>query len=104
VAATGVIHRSELRRFIKLGPQRFIRQVSVRPAFHRKKFFGWRIISYRGPGAIRPGDVVMRVNGGLVERPDQFMAVWDTLERRKDLVVDLVREGRTITLRYPIVD
>ena len=33
--------------------------------------------------ALRPGDVVTRVNDRPVERPDQFIAVWDSLSTAK---------------------
>jgi hypothetical protein len=47
---------------------------------------------------------VVRINGGAIERPNQFMKVWEQLPDRQELVVDMVRGGQPLTLRYPIVD
>jgi type II secretory pathway component PulC len=100
----GVIRRSELDGYIKEGPQRFIQLVQVRPTFRRGRFFGWRVLGYQGPGPIRPGDIVIRINGRSMERPAQFMSVWNRLPKETELVVSLVRENKPVTLRFPIVD
>lgn len=102
--AKGVIQRSELDGYIKKGPQRFIQLVRVRPTFRRGRFFGWRVVDYQGPGPIRPGDIVVRINGRSMERPAQFMSVWNRLPRETELVVSLVRKNKPVTLRFPIVD
>jgi type II secretory pathway component PulC len=99
-----VIQRSKLDGYIKKGPQRFIQLVHVRPTFRRGRFFGWRVLGYRGPGPIQPGDIVVRVNGRSMERPSQFMSIWNRLSRETELVVSLVRENKPVTLRFPIVD
>jgi len=100
----GVIQRAELDGYLKRGPQQFIQLVQVRPTFRRGRFFGWRVVEYRGPGPIRPGDIVVRINGRSMERPAQFMSVWNRLARETEVVVSLVRENRPVTLRFPIVD
>ena len=100
----GVIARADLLRYHRAGPQVFIQRVRVKATFRRGKFFGWRVLAYAGPGQLRQGDIVTRVNGGAVERPDQFMKLWEQLPRRDELVVELVRERKRVTLRYAIVD
>jgi len=99
----GAIRRSELLFIHRLGPQEFIQQVQVRPSFRRGRFFGWRIVAYSGPGPVRGGDVVTQINGKPIERPDQFMAVWEKLPAAQELVVQMWRGGREVTLRYPII-
>jgi hypothetical protein len=99
----GAIRRSELLWVHRQGAQQFIQQVRVRPSFRRGRFFGWRILAYRGPGPIESGDVVRRVNGRPIERPEQFMGVWEKLPGATELVVELWRRGRPVKLRYPIV-
>jgi type II secretory pathway component PulC len=86
------------------GPQAFISQVDVRPAFQRGRFFGWRIVDYRGPGHLRRGDIVVQVNGLGLERPEQFVAAWAGLRRARALEFELIREGRRQTFRYPILE
>ena len=100
----GGIARKELERFLVQGAQWFIQLVRVRPAFRHGRFFGWRILAYHGPGPIHTGDIVKQVNGRPVERPEQFMAVWQHLGRASELVVALHRDGKATTLRYPIID
>ncbi|MFH1130016.1 MAG: hypothetical protein V1754_01695, partial [Pseudomonadota bacterium] len=98
------ISRSDLKLFLQRGAQSFISLVDVRPAFNQRKFFGWRIVGYRGPGNIRLGDIVISVNNKPIERPDQFMAVWNGLATDKELVIDLSRDGKRISMHYSIVD
>jgi len=100
----GGIARLQLKSYVRQGPHRFIQQVRVRPTFRGGRFFGWRIQSYGGPGPVKTGDVVTRVNGKSLERPEQFMKVWENLVAEPELVVELVRSGQPVTLRYPIVD
>lgn len=102
-ALDGAIRRSELLFIHRLGPQEFIQQLQVRPAFRRGRFFGWRIVAYSGPGPVRGGDVVTQINGKPIERPDQFMTVWEKLPAAQELVVQMWRGGREVTLRYPII-
>jgi len=98
------IRRSELQRYVRQGAQSFIQLVRVRATFRHGRFFGWRIQSYAGPGPVQPGDVVTRVNMKPLERPDQFMKVWEQMGNESELVVELWRQGQPLTLRYPIVD
>jgi type II secretory pathway component PulC len=98
------IARLELQRYLDDGPQDFIQHVQVRPTFRSGKFAGWRILGYSGPGPIKIGDVVTRINGAPIERPDEFMRVWGGLKGRASLVVELIRDGRPLALQYRIVD
>lgn len=98
------ISRPALRRFLRQGAQRFIQNVRVRPTFHKGRFAGWRVLAYVGPGHLRRGDVIRRVNGRSIERPGQVMAVWSGLADRKTLVLELVRGGKADVLTLPIVD
>ncbi len=98
------ISRQVLKRVIGLGAQQFIRLIRVRAAFRGGRFFGWRVNAYNGPGPIKPGDIVLKVNGRPIERPKQFMAVWNNLGKATEIVVALQRGGKLRTLRYPIID
>lgn len=98
------ITRAQMKEFLARGPQDFIQQVQVKPAFRQGKFFGWRIIDYVGPGPITRGDIVCRVNGRSIERPDEFMAVWQALSRQNYLEIELQRKAKPIKLFYAIVD
>ena len=100
----GSISKTHLLGYHKKGAQQFIAQVRVKATFRRGKFFGWRMLEYRGPGPIKPGDVVMDVIGMPIERPDQFMKVWEKLPTIQVLTVKLLRQDKIQTLSYPVVD
>lgn len=100
----GSISRTVLLSHHKVGPQRFIAKIRVKATFRRGKFFGWRVLSYHGPGPINPGDVVINVLAMPIERPDQFMKVWDKLPSIEVLTVKLLREDKIQTLTFPVVD
>jgi type II secretory pathway component PulC len=99
-----VITRAELEAQLRAGAQSFIQKVRVRPSFRGGRFIGWRVLAYQGPGPIRTGDVVKRVNGEELERPEQFMKAWNGLRGRTELVLELIRSGKPLSLRFPIVD
>jgi S1-C subfamily serine protease len=98
------LKRKALLALQKEGAQAFIRRVNVRPAFHRGKFHGWRVLTYSGPGHLQSGDIVSKINGRSIERPAQFMAVWQSMASGERFIVDLVRGGKPLTISYPIVD
>jgi type II secretory pathway component PulC len=98
------ISRAALRRFLRQGAQRFIQNVRVRPTFRAGRFAGWRVLAYIGPGHLRRGDVVRRVNGKSIERPGQVMAVWKQLATSDKLVLELVQRGKARVVTLPIVD
>lgn len=99
------ILRSVLRRHIDRGAGEFNSKLRVRAAFMRNRFYGWKVLSYRGPGKkIRSGDIITSINDKSIERPNQCMAIWNSLARSNHLVVKLVRQGKPMVLRYTIVD
>lgn len=103
-AFLGIISRKEMLAYHRAGPQSFMQQIRVKAAFHRRNFLGWRLLAYNGPGPLKRGDIVLSVNSGELERPKQFMRVWNQLLRRPELVVELLRAGQRVTLRYRITD
>jgi S1-C subfamily serine protease len=107
-----VIARPELNRILDDGAQRFIARIEVNPSLQRtprgQRFRGWEIVSFF-PGDprfsqvdLRPGDVVTRVNGKPIERPAEFIRVWEDLRFSRELVVDYLRDGRPRQLQYVI--
>ena len=53
---------------------------------------------------LKPGDVVTRVNGHSIERPEQALKVWNGLRVASELFVEYERDGRARSLRWAIVD
>jgi len=80
------------------------------PRARTHRFRGWRVLELF-PGDVRfanvdikPGDVILRVNERSIERPDQFVAVWNSLKVAKELVVETQRAGKLRVLRWRIVE
>ena len=107
---TGVIERHELTEVLDAGLGRYLQNVEMEPAFDRGTFIGFRIVQLF-PGDLdyasldlRPGDIVTRVNGRPIARPEQAASVWDDLRSASELVVDYQRGGQEHALRFAIVD
>ena len=80
------------------------------PRLSGGRFAGWRIRSFF-PGDprfaaidLKPGDVILGVNGNTLERPDHFVEVWQALRHSTELTVELERAGERKTLHWKIVD
>lgn len=126
----GQLTQAEVERVLDLGPQRLIAGVEV--AAHRARvapdapaggkgadvvqgpprrarFVGFRIVSISPTGplaemqSIQVGDVVITVNGQPVERPDDFMKVWEGVRGRDTLEVRVLRGVEPIIYRWKVV-
>jgi type II secretory pathway component PulC len=72
-------------------------------------FRGFRIAGLRDPPFwagvdLKPGDVVTRVNGFPIERPEQAQTAFESLEVASELRVSYERNGEPRELVYPIVE
>ena len=106
----GVIARRELLAVLDGQPGRFLQRVTPEAQFVKGRFYGWRLQSFF-PGDTRfqatdvhAGDIVLRVNGSSMERPEQLIEVWQALRRAKELVVEIDRKGTGKRLRWAIAD
>lgn len=104
------IYRDELVVVLDRGLQPLIADVNLRPAVEDDRFVGWRIqflkpteSPYRA-SAVRPGDVLTKVNGQALERPDQMMAVWKTLRDSDAITFSVIRAGKPLDITYSIRD
>jgi S1-C subfamily serine protease len=105
----GTIPRADLERVLSQSPGAFLSHIDSAPTFQGRRFSGWRLNAFfpgdpRFGGALQAGDVVTRVNGQSIEQPEQFMQVWEGARFRRDLTVDILRDGRPRTLSWQIVD
>lgn len=103
------LRRSEVRATVKDGMGALLQRVIVdtdRPVFRSGKFLGFRIAAVPREWGIelKPGDVVVRVNGFSVERPESAYEALQSLEVASELRVDYERNGEPRSLRYSIVD
>jgi type II secretory pathway component PulC len=106
------LRRSAVLDAVARGPAVFLQRVELddRPVFDAGQFHGFRIAALRGDPSfwrgvdIRPGDVVTRVNGLVIQRPDDASMAMQTLEVASELVVDFDREGQPHELKFAILD
>jgi S1-C subfamily serine protease len=106
----GEIVRADLIPVLDAGLGRFLGGVRVEPALTEGRFDGYRVISIY-PSDPRfsdlplvAGDVIVRVNGEAIERPEQAFLVWNGLRVASELMIEYVRGGERRELRYVIVD
>lgn len=107
---TGLIERDELYRVLDEGLGAYLQNVETEPAFDQGRFVGFRIIQLF-PGDLtyasldlRPGDVVTRINGMPISRPEHASAIWEELRTASELTVDYRRDDSEKLLKFTIVD
>lgn len=103
------LRRAALNRTLDAGLGNWLRGVDVDPKLERGRFRGWivRMLPEDACFAgldLQAGDVVTRINGRRVERPEEAKDIWDGLRTSNALVVDFLRDGRPHTLRFDILD
>jgi type II secretory pathway component PulC len=110
-ADTHIIARSVVRDVVAQGLGAFLQHVEVadQPVLVAGKFHGFRIASlpdtafWQGVD-LKPGDVIMGVNGFPIERPEQAQTAFDSLDVSSELRVAYERDGQPRELVYAIVD
>lgn len=106
--ASPVILRSSLLPILDRGFGQFLRAVPIEAVTSRRRFVGFRILALREPFSnvtdLLPGDVILSVNDRSVERPEQALAVWQSLRAADELRVTYSRAGNLAVLRIPIVN
>ncbi len=102
----GSLSRSRVDAVLKEGPPWLLSRVQVEEVLRKGAFIGWRVVSlpvsWEGSG-VRTGDVVTKVNGLALEKPDDFFAVWTAVAQAKELRIALERDGKPEELAMPIV-
>ncbi len=104
----GHLRREDVVEIVSAGPPAFLAKLDVRPARDPStgRFAGWEIVQIGdaelAAGAIRPGDVVTRVNGKKIEDPFQFFEVFRSLVLAPELRISVVRGRDAQELRFPI--
>ena len=104
--AEGAIHRAELESVLEAGLGQFLGHVVTEPHLEEGRFVGHRLLELRAPffeGVdLRPGDTLVRVNGGPIERPEQALEAFEGLRVASELTLDLLRDGEPRQLRFRI--
>jgi type II secretory pathway component PulC len=102
------LKRADVKLAIDRGLGVFLQNVMVEdyPAMKDGRFFGFRLKTLNPDWAIdlRPGDVIVRVNGQIIEHPEEADAALRSLEKAPSLKIDYERDGKMKTFELPIVD
>jgi hypothetical protein len=100
--------RREVLRVLDRGAGDFLSSIDDDPMVVGGRFRGWLFRGWRdtryATADFLPNDLVLRINGRVIERPEQLGELWETLRTAGELVVDLERDGKPVTVRYPIKD
>jgi hypothetical protein len=102
----GSLARSRVDAVLRKGPPWLLAHVEVEEVLRKGTFIGWRVVSmpagWEGSG-IKPGDVVTRVNGLGLEKPDDFFSAWTAVAGSKEIRVAYERDGKAEEVAMPIV-
>ena len=106
----GVVNRAALVRLLNAGMPRWLQGVEGDRVLAKHRFQGWVIKSLHSADPcyreidLRPGDVVQKVNGKFIEKPDQAFEVFESARTAPAIVVDYLRDGKPRQLSLAISD
>mgnify|MGYP002631766445 CR=1 FL=1 len=106
------IERSELNRLLRAGPGALLQVIPLEPVIEpppKRRFLGFRIVQIYDNSprvlryGVRPGDMLSKVNGQRVARPEDLMEVFRLLGNATEIQVEVKRGDRTLSFTFPIV-
>lgn len=106
----GVLRRASLVRLIDAGLPRWLQGVEGDRKLGNHRFQGWVVKSLHPDDPcykdvdLRAGDVVQKVNGKPIEKPEQAFEVLQALRTAPAIVVDYLRDAKPRQLSIPISD
>lgn len=104
------LRRADLVRAVDQGLGQWLSGVGVTAVRQKGRFQGWRLDRLHPDDPcflqvdLRPGDVVTRVNGASLEKPEQANQIFQGLRKAPRLQVERIRDGQPGTLSWEIVD
>jgi type II secretory pathway component PulC len=106
---SGTIPRDRLVAVLDAGPGTFLRQLEVTAHMSGDRFVGWELVQLVGSDAnplydldLRPGDVLLTINGQPIAKPDQLQTVWDGLRTADNVTAQLWRGQAKLTLAFAV--
>jgi hypothetical protein len=106
-APPGHLRRAEVDQvLLETGPAWIFRRLLLEEVLGRDaRFVGWRLVGvpeeWRGID-LRPGDIISRINGQGVERPDNAWEIWKSVAKEPQIKVLLTRNGAAQEVVIPI--
>jgi S1-C subfamily serine protease len=110
VSRPGRLWRRDVMAVLSRGLGDFLTRLEIEPFLLGGKFRGWRVVKLRQGDPLwngidlAPGDVVTAVNARPIERPEQALAVFQSLAIAKELRVTYERNGAPREIAYAIDD
>lgn len=109
--AQGPLTRAEAQALVARGLGSFLATVRVSPVFQAGRFQGFRLDDaenlpewQRAGADLRRGDVLVRINGVRIERPEQALWAFERLRVLPAITVEFLRDGQPRTLETPILE
>jgi hypothetical protein len=102
--------RNDVLDILDRGIPWFLRQIDTEPELDRGAFVGFRLTAFFANDTrfravdLVPGDVVLRVNGLPIERPEHAYRIWQELRVASEIRVEYLRAGQPRQIDYAIVD
>lgn len=100
----GRIARTDMNAVLDAGLSAFFRTIQVSANVKKGKLVGYTIVKSAAPLDLQPGDVVTRINGLQLDKPENAQVLWQELRVASELRVDFLRSGSPLCLRYAIDD
>lgn len=106
-----VVRRRFVDAVVAAGPGRLLQLVPLAPVFNkRRRFAGFKIVRIHDNSArvlrygVRPGDVLVSVNGQRILKPDHMLKLFKLVKNASELHIRVRRDGQPVQVRIPIVD
>lgn len=105
----GALWRQDVDQAVDAGLGYFLQRLDVAPSFDSEgRFEGFRIVALNGEEYwadvdLKPGDVVLRVNGKPIERENQAYEVFQSLKTAQAIEVQFLRGDQRRTISYRII-
>ena len=97
----GVVRRAAVGEVARGGLPHILAELRVKPARERGRFIGFQLARVN-PGSraaragFKAGDVIKRVNGEPIGRPDQMMHALSLLPFASEITIEFERSGRQL--------
>lgn len=100
--------RDEVDNILSKGPAYVLAMVQADAHVDNNQFVGFKVVSFRTEApaclGVQPGDIVQKVNGNGIQRPEHFFKVFDQLKTANEISIQFIREGKVVTSSCLIVD
>jgi S1-C subfamily serine protease len=101
---SGQVSRADLNQVLDAGPGAFLARAEVKARLVKGQFHGWEVIRTPYPDIdLVAGDVLLAVNGRVLEHPVDLEQLWNDLRAAKAIDVDVERGGSRFALRFTVV-